>query len=89
MIIPDNIIEPAISLKDQYFDLRGLSAYSALGVGTLRDHIKSGKLPAFKVKSKILIRRSEFDIWLEDYRVNRTKQINDIVDDVMSRLKGS
>ena len=89
MIIPDNIIEPAISLKDQYFDLRGLSAYSALGVGTLRDHIKSGNLPAFKVKGKILIRRSEFDIWLEDYRVNRTKQINDIVDDVMSSLEGS
>jgi len=89
MIIPDNIIESAISLKDQYFDLRGLSAYSALGVGTLRDHIKSGNLPAFKVKGKILIRRSEFDIWLEDYRVNRTKQINDIVDDVMSSLGGS
>ena len=89
MIIPDNIIEPAISLKDQYFDLRGLSAYSALGVGTLRDHIKSGNLPAFKVKGKILIRRSEFDICLEDYRVNRTKQINDIVDDVMSSLEGS
>ena len=89
MIIPDNIKEPAISLKDQYFDLRGLSAYSALGVGTLRDHIKSGNLPAFKVKGKILIRRSEFDIWLEDYRVNRTKQINDIVDDVMSSLEGS
>ena len=89
MIIPDNIIESAISLKDQYFDLRGLSAYSALGVGTLRDHIKSGNLPAFKVKGKILIRRSEFDIWLEDYRVNRTKQINDIVDDVMSSLEGS
>ena len=89
MIIPDNIIESAITLKDQYFDLRGLSAYSALGVGTLRDHIKSGNLPAFKVKGKILIRRSEFDIWLEDYRVNRTKQINDIVDDVMSSLGGS
>ena len=89
MILPDNIIESAISLKDQYFDLRGLSAYSALGVGTLRDHIKSGNLPAFKVKGKILIRRSEFDIWLEDYRVNRTKQINDIVDDVMSSLEGS
>ena len=89
MIIPDNIIESAITLNDQYFDLRGLSAYSALGVGTLRDHIKSGNLPAFKVKGKILIRRSEFDIWLEDYRVNRTKQINDIVDDVMSSLEGS
>jgi len=89
MIIPDNIIEPAISLKDQYFDLRGLEAYSALKVPTLRDYIKSGDLPCFKVKGKILIRKSEFDTWLEDYRVNRAKQINDIVDDVMSSLKSS
>ena len=89
MIIPDNIIEPAISLKDQYFDLRGLEAYSALKVPTLRDYIKSGDLPCFKVKGKILIRKSEFDTWLEDYRVNRAKEINDIVDDVMSSLKGS
>ncbi|MBU1023490.1 helix-turn-helix domain-containing protein, partial [bacterium] len=60
MIIPDNIIEPAISLKDQYFDLKGLEAYSALKVPTLRDYIKSGDLPCFKVKGKILIKRSEF-----------------------------
>jgi hypothetical protein len=89
MIIPDNIIEPAISLKDQYFDLRGLEAYSALKVPTLRDYIRSGDLPSFKIKGKILIRKSEFDTWIEDYRVNRTKQINDIVDDVMSSLKSS
>ena len=89
MILPDNIVEPAISLKDQYFDLKGLEAYSALKVPTLRDYIKSGNLPCFKVKGKILIRKSEFDSWLEDYRVNRAKEINDIVDDVMSSLKGS
>jgi hypothetical protein len=87
MIIPDNIIEPAISLKDQYFDLRGLEAYSALKVSTLRDHIRSEGLPYFKVKGKLLIRKSEFDTWLEGYRVNRSKQINDIVDDVMDSLE--
>ena len=67
MILPDNIIEPAtISLKDQYFDLRGLSAYSALGVGTIRDYLKSGGLPCFKLRGKILIKRSEFDAWIEN-----------------------
>jgi len=89
MIIPDNIIEPAIILKDQYFDLKGLEAYSALKVSTLRDHIRSEGLPCFKVKGKILVKQSEFDTWLEDYRVNRAKEIKDIVDGVMSNLKGS
>lgn len=87
MIIPDNIKEPAISLKDQYFDLKGLEAYSALKVPTLRDYIKSGNLPCFKVKGKILIKQSEFDAWLESYRVNKKKNINNIVDGVLNSLK--
>ena len=37
----------------EYFDLNGLSAYSSLGVGTLRDHIRAGGLPCFKVKGKL------------------------------------
>lgn len=89
MIMPDDIIEPAISLKDQYFDLRGLSAYSALGVGTLRDHIKSGSLTGFKVKGKILIKRSEFDAWLEAYRFNKKQELDSLVDDALNSLKGS
>jgi hypothetical protein len=88
MIKPDNIIEPAISLKDQYFDLRGLEAYSALKIPTLRDHIKSGDLPCFKVKGKILIKRSEFDSWLEGYRVNKKQDLDNIIHEVMGSLKG-
>jgi len=87
MQIPDNIIEPAISLKDQYFDLKGLSVYSAFGVGTLRDYLKSGGLPGFKLRGKILIKRSEFDACLEKFRIEQ--DLNTIVDDVMSSLKGS
>jgi excisionase family DNA binding protein len=87
MILPDDIAESSISLKDQYFDLKGLEAYSALRVPTLRDYIKSGDLPCFKVKGKILIRKSEFDAWLENYRVNRKQDLNNVVDNVMSSLK--
>jgi len=32
MILPDQIAETGITLKDQYFDLRGLSTYSARGI---------------------------------------------------------
>ena len=85
MILPENIAQPAISLSDGYFDLRGLSAYSSLGVGTLRGHLRRG-LPFFKLRGKILIKKSEFDAWLESYRVNRAKEINDIVDNVMGSL---
>jgi excisionase family DNA binding protein len=72
---------------DKYFDLKGLSAYSALGVGTLRDHIRRGNLPYFKVKGKILVKRSEFDQWIENYRVNKKQDLDKIVDDVLESLK--
>lgn len=74
---------------DVIFDLKGLSGYCpALKVPTLRDYIKSGELPCFKVKGKILIRKSEFDAWLEGYRINRKQDINDIVEGVLNDLKG-
>ena len=33
MIIPDDIAETGITLKDQYFALKGLSTYSAISGG--------------------------------------------------------
>ncbi|MFC1515629.1 helix-turn-helix domain-containing protein [Thermodesulfobacteriota bacterium] len=88
MIIPDDMKDTVIALKDQYFDLRGLSAYSSMGVSTLRDYINAGKLPCFKLKGKILIKKSEFDIWLEKYRLNKKQDLNSIVSDVLENLKG-
>jgi excisionase family DNA binding protein len=84
LILADAIVA-TIGLKDQYFDLEGLSTYSALKVPTLREYIKKKKLPCFKIKGKILIRKSEFDSWLEKFRVK--DRIDDIVNDVMSDLK--
>ena len=88
MIIPDNITGPVISLKDQYFDLKGLSVYSAVSVGSLRDYVKTG-LPHFKLKGKILVRKSEFDAWLERYRINQSQDLNHLVDEVIDSLQGA
>ncbi len=88
MIIPNDIAETNVALMDQYFDLRGLAVYSAIGLGTLRDHIKANNLPAFKVKGKILVKRSEFDRWIEGYRVSMEKQdLDELVDGIISDLK--
>ena len=87
MHIPDEIADKTITLKDQYFDLRGLSAYSSLGVPTIREHIKLLGLPAFKVKGKLLIKMSEFDKWIEGYRQNKAQDLDSLVDGVMKELK--
>jgi hypothetical protein len=91
VIIPDGITESAITLKDQFFDLKGLSVYSSLAVGTLRDYLRHGNkpVPHFKLKGKILVRKSEFDTWLEAFRVNRKQRLNGVVNEVMAGLKGA
>ncbi len=75
--------------RDIIYDLKGLSGYCSLKIPTLRDYLKSGELPHYKLKGKILIRKSEFDAWLEGYRVNKKQGINNIIDGVLESLKGA
>jgi len=71
----------------QYLDLRGLSIYSSLAVPTLRQHLKEGRLPYYKVKGKILVRRSDFDAYMENFRVDKREDLDDLVEDAISALK--
>ncbi len=75
------------SSEDRYLDLKNLAQYSCLGVGTLRDYLRCGKLPHFKLNGKILVRKSEFDAWLENFRVDAAQDIAGMVNDVLQSLK--
>jgi len=77
-----------LSDTDRLLDLKGLSAHSSLGVPTLRDYLRSGGLPYFKLKGKILVRLSEFDKWLESFRVDSKQELDSLVAGVMDGLKG-
>jgi len=74
------------TFSDKYFDLKSLSEYSSLCVPTLRDHIRSGGLPHFKVKGKILVKQSEFDTWLESFRVDTKCDLKGVVDSIIDSL---
>ncbi|MGD0915077.1 MAG: hypothetical protein ABSB22_01355 [Thermodesulfobacteriota bacterium] len=86
MILPDSITEKGIFLKDQFFDLRGLSAYSSLSISTLRDHIRVNSLPAYPVHGKILVKKSEFDKWISGYRINKKQDLNALADEVLEEI---
>ena len=58
-----------------------------MGVSTLRDYMRVGGLPHFKLKGKILIKRSEFDQWIEKFRTNNKENINKIVSEIMESMK--
>ena len=55
----------------EWLDLRRLRDYAAVSNRTLRAWIHSpvDPLPAVRVSTKILVRRSEFDAWMEFHRI--------------------
>jgi excisionase family DNA binding protein len=70
---------------DRYLPLRSLAAYSGLSIRTLRAHLvhPTTPLPHYRVGGKILIRRSDFDRWMDQFRVARTPvNLNALVDDL-------
>jgi len=42
--------------------------------------------PNYRVDGKILIRRSEFDVWIAAYRRVGDTEVDQIVDDVLAKL---
>ncbi len=57
---------------DSFLSLKALAEYSSLSVRTLRHFIHElppeRALPCYRLPGKLLVRRSEFDAWLEQYR---------------------
>jgi Helix-turn-helix domain len=59
------------ALAREWLDLRGLTEYAAVCERTVRSWIHSpvDPLPAARIGGKILVRKSNFDHWLERHRM--------------------
>ncbi len=75
---------------DQYLDLKGLSRYSSLSVRTLRDYLSDSSRPlrSYCIKRKILVKRTDFDTWMEQYRTD-VKTVDHIVAEILGDLKNA
>lgn len=75
-----------LSLPD-WLDLKALTQYACVSERTLREwvHREADALPAVQVGGKILVRRAEFDRWLEDHRVKHV-DVNSIVDKLVTEV---
>ena len=60
---------------DRYMDVKALSVYCGLSVRTLWDYLgdPDNSIPHFRMRRKVLVRRSEFDRWMENYRSDGNK----------------
>lgn len=73
----------------EWFDLKALTQYASVSERTVREwvHRAADPLPAVRVGTKILVRRAEFDRWLERHRLDPI-DLGRIVEEMVSDLVG-
>ena len=71
---------------DAYLPLKELAAYTGLSVRTLRGYLRHApSLPFYRVAGKILVRRSEYDTWIQQFRnVHDAPDLGTVVDDIVN-----
>ena len=76
-------------IEPNYFDLKTIAVYSSCSVRWLRARLvdRTHPLPHHRVEGKLLVKKDDFDQWIETYRVcQQPQELNRIVDDVLSDL---
>lgn len=76
--------------QPEWLDLKALQRYACVSERTLREwvHRSINPLPAAQVGTKILVRRSTFDHWLENHRL-KTIYVGCIVNELVAGVKGA
>lgn len=77
------------TLAPGYLDLKTLAVYSSCSVRWLRDRLvdRICPLPHHRVGGKILVRKDDFDAWMQHFRTAETSSaLGTLVDDVLSSL---
>ena len=77
----------------EWMDLKAVQRYACVSERTLREwlHRAIKPLPAVRVGTKILIRRSDFDAWLETHPLVPAESIDisSTVNEIISELAGT
>ena len=76
----------------EWLDLQELTRYAAVSERTLRGwiHLPVDPLPAVQVGKKLLVRRREFDEWLERHRFRPPSvlDVSAMVDEIVADVSG-
>jgi hypothetical protein len=76
--------------QPEWLDLKALRRYACVSERTLRNwiHRPIDPLPAARVGAKILVRRSTFDHWMENHRLESV-DVSCIVDELVAGVTGA
>jgi hypothetical protein len=80
-----------LELYPEWMDLKAIQLYASVSERTVRDwiHLPTNPLPAAQVeKGKLLVKRSQFDLWLQahPFRSTEAVDVGRIVDEVMNEF---
>jgi excisionase family DNA binding protein len=80
-----------LTIDRGWFSLRELTEYASVSERTLREwlHRSTDALPAVRVDGKILVRKSQFDDWLQRHRIqpDATVDVEGILNDLLKDTK--
>lgn len=79
-----------VSPSDYYLKIKILSQYSGISERKLREliHHPIYPLPSYKVEGNILIKKSEFDQWIQRFKqVSDEINVDAVINDVMKDLQ--
>jgi excisionase family DNA binding protein len=86
-------MEPTRDQDDRYLTLHDLAEYAGLSVRTLTRYLThEPPLPHYKVGNRILVRRSEFDTWIQQVgtpdHIKRARTRQDQIDQAVRGILG-
>jgi excisionase family DNA binding protein len=72
----------------EWLDLRQLTQYAALSERTLRSwiHAPVDPLPAYRVGTKVLVRKRDFDSYVERHPLKPAGNLENMVDEILSDI---
>ena len=80
--------QQAAGVLPEWMDQKALQQYACLSERTLREwiHRAPNTLPAIRVGTKILVRRSTFDRWLESHQLE-TVDVSCTVEEILTGVR--
>jgi hypothetical protein len=84
---PAAIALGVVQIADAYLSLKTLASYSGLSVRRLRGYLtdRAWPLPFYRIGGRILVRRSDYDVWAAQFRRDAVA-VDALVDDIMQGL---
>ena len=80
------ISNKTLSTSPEYFSLSGLAIYASVSRNTSKKWRHDFNMPHYRIGRCIRVRKSEFDVWVRQFRNGTSNDLDAIWDQVMKEV---